>query len=181
MKKIEHPEEIISEREEKLGAIRENFARYSADGGVSEDEFFMESALMAAEVAYDGGDVPVGCAVVREGTLISLAANGREVYRDATYHAECAAISEAGRSLGGWRLVGCTLYVTLEPCAMCAGAIINARVPRVVIGARDVRFGAMGSVTDVTALPLNHKPEVVYGVREDECREILRNFFRERR
>ena len=181
MKKIEHPEEIIAEREERLRVIREDFARYDADSGVGEDEFFMESALLAAEVAADGGDVPVGCAIVRDGTLVALAANGREVYRDATYHAECAAISEAGRRLGGWRLVGCTLYVTLEPCVMCAGAIVNARVPRVVIGARDERFGGMGSVTDVTGLPLNHKPEVTCGVLRKECQEILREFFRERR
>lgn len=181
MKKIEHPEEIIPEREERLGIIREKYARYDGCSGVTEDEYFMACALEAAKVAADGGEVPIGCAIVREGALVSLSANGREVYRDATYHAECEAISEAGRSLGGWRLVGCTLYVTLEPCVMCAGAIVNARVPKVVIGARDERFGGMGSVTDVTAMPLNHKPEVVYGVREDECREILQDFFRERR
>ena len=181
MKKIEHPEEIIPSRETRLSEIREKYARYNDDEACDEDEFFMDCALEAATVAGDGGDVPVGCAVVRDGRLISVSANGREVYRDATYHAECAAISEACNSLGGWRLVGCTMYVTLEPCPMCAGAIVNARVPRVVIGAKDVRFGAMGSLFDLTALPLNHKPETVFGVRENECRELIRDFFRKKR
>ena len=183
MKKIEHPEEIIPEREARLAEVCRKFARYgeSASDGMTEDEFFMSCALEAAKIAGDGGEVPVGCAIVRDGQLISLAANGREVFRDATYHAECAAISSACKSLGGWRLIGCTLYVTLEPCAMCAGAIINARVPRVVIGAKDLRFGAMGSIIDLCDQPFNHKPDVMCGVLGTECRELLQSFFRERR
>ena len=181
MKKIEHPEVILPEREARLAEIREKFACCPSDCGISADDFFMDCALAAASVAGDSGDVPVGCAVVRDGRLISLAANGREVYRDATCHAECAAISEACRALGGWRLVGCTLYVTLEPCPMCAGAIINSRVPRVVVGARDERSGAFGSAVDLCAIPLYQKPELCFGVRENECRAVLQHFFKSRR
>lgn len=181
IKKIENPEEILPSREARLSEIRDKYAEYTPESGLTEDEFFMGCALECASLAADGGEVPVGCAVTKDGRLVSLAANGREVYRDATYHAECAAISEACRALGGWRLVGCTLYVTLEPCPMCAGAIVNARVPRVVIGAKDGRFGAMGSLFDLTALPLNHRPVTVFGVREDECRTVLQDFFKKRR
>lgn len=181
MKKIEHPEEIIPFREEKLHEVAARYAEYFTDDCREADEFFMDCALEAAGVAGEYGEVPVGCAIVRDGRLVSLAANGREVYRDATYHAECAAISEACRILGGWRLVGCTMYVTLEPCPMCAGAIINARIPRVVVGTKDARSGALGSIVDMTSLPLNHKPDIKFGVREEECRGILQKFFRERR
>lgn len=180
MKKIEHPEEIIPVREAAIAAIVEKYAEYSSDGR-TEDEYFMDCALELASVAADGGEVPVGCVIVRDGRIVSVGANGREVYRDATYHAECAAISDACRTLGGWRLIGCTMYVTLEPCPMCAGAVWNARLPRVVIGARDVRSGSMGSVIDLNSYELNHKPDVVFGVREAECAEILRKFFRSRR
>jgi len=179
-KKIEDPSLILPAREEKIEAVRQKYARYENDGR-SEDEFFMDCALALAEIGAEGGEVPVGCVVVRDGAIVSLATNGREVFRDATYHAECAAISAAGRSLGGWRLVGCTLYVTLEPCMMCAGAIWCARVPRVVIGAKDPRSGAMGSVMDMNSYGLNYRPEVVFGVREDSCRAVLQDFFRSRR
>ena len=180
MKKIEHPEEIIPVREAAIAAIVEKYAEYRSDGR-TEDEYFMDCALELASVAADGGEVPVGCVIVRDGRIVSVGANGREVYRDATYHAECAAISEACRTLGGWRLIGCTMYVTLEPCPMCAGAVWNARLPRVVIGTRDVRSGSMGSVIDLNSYELNHKPDVLFGVRGDECAEILRRFFRSRR
>ena len=98
--------------------------------------------------------------------------------KNALLHAETAAIGKACKKLGGWRLIGCTLYVTLEPCAMCAGAIINARIERVVFGAKDKRFGAMGSVCDLTKMPFNHTPEVVSSLMEEECAAILRRFFR---
>lgn len=180
MKKIEHPEEIIPAREAAIAAIAEKYAEY-VGGGQSEDEYFMGCAIELASLAAEGGEVPVGCVIVRDGRIVSVGANGREVYRDATHHAECAAISSACRSLGGWRLIGCTMYVTLEPCMMCAGAAWCARLPRVVIGARDPRSGAMGGAVDINSLGLNHKPEIVFGVREDECAALLRDFFRSRR
>lgn len=181
MKKIENPELIIPHRTAAIDAIEQRYAVYPAGEERSADEYFMDCALELARVAADGGEVPVGCVIVRDGKLISAGANGREVFRDATHHAECAAISSAGRLLGGWRLIGCTLYVTLEPCPMCAGAIWCARVPRVVIGARDPNSGAMGSVIDMTSLGLNHTPEVTFGVRGGECSAILRDFFKKRR
>ena len=182
MKKIEHPEVIIPAREAAISAVKEAFAVYSADSETrTADEFFMDCAIELAKIAGDGGEVPVGCVIVRDGKIGSVGANGREVFRDATYHAEYAAISAACRCLGGWRLIGSTMYVTLEPCPMCAGAAWNARLPRVVIGTRDPRSGAMGSVIDLNSYNLNHKPEITFGVREAECAEILREFFRERR
>ena len=181
MKKIEHPEQILPGRLEAIEAVRKQYEHYDAPSSLTEDEFFMDAALALAKIAADGGEVPVGAVVVRDRTILSLAANGREVYRDATYHAECAAISDACRFLGGWRLIGCTLYVTLEPCPMCAGAIWNARLPRVVIGAKDARSGSLGSVMDLNAYPLNHKPEITFGVREEACRNVLQEFFRSRR
>ena len=183
MKKIEHPEDIIPTREAAICAAAQKYAEYREEcaGGRTEDEFFMDCAIEIGKVAGDGGEVPVGAVVVRDSKIVSVGANGREVYRDATYHAECAAIRAACGSLGGWRTVGCTLYVTLEPCPMCAGAIWNARMPRVVIGARDPRSGAMGSVIDLNSYELNHKPEIVFGVRETECAAILRDFFKKRR
>ena len=183
MKKIENPGDIIPAREAAIAATAEKYAEYSAETscGRTEDEYFMDCALELAAIAGDGGEVPVGCVIVRGGRIVSVGANGREVYRDATYHAECAAISAACRALGGWRAVGCTMYVTLEPCPMCAGAAFNARMPRIVIGARDPRSGAMGSAIDVGAAELNHRPEIVFGVKEAECAELLRRFFRERR
>ena len=144
------------------------------------DEFYMSEAIKLAELARDIDEVPVGALVVRNGEIISTAYNTRESSKCATHHAEILAIEAACRALGGWRLPGVTLYVTMEPCAMCAGAIINARIPRVVYGTRDIRFGAFGSLVDLAKLPLNHTPEVVGGVLEKETRELLSNYFKEK-
>jgi tRNA(adenine34) deaminase len=142
----------------------------------------MEVAIEQARGAEAHGDVPIGAAVFRDGRLLARAGNERELRRDPTAHAELLAIRAAAAELGGWRLPGTTLFVTLEPCAMCAGAIVLARVPRVVFGAPDPKAGAAGSVLDVLAEPaLNHRPEVVAGVREAECAALLRDFFASRR
>ena len=145
------------------------------------DEYFMGEAIKLALLAKDADEVPVGALVVRDGEIISTAYNTREASKCATHHAEILAIEGACRALGGWRLPGVTLYVTMEPCAMCAGAIINARIPRVVYGTRDIRFGAFGSLIDLAKVPLNHTPEVVGGVLEEETRELLSNYFKEKR
>lgn len=141
----------------------------------------MREAMRLAEEARELDEVPVGAIAVRDGEIIARAYNTRECSKCATHHAEILAIEGACRALGGWRLPGVTLYVTMEPCAMCAGAIINARIPRVVYGAPDLRFGAFGSLIDLSEIPLNHKPEVTGGVLGDECREMLSNYFRAKR
>lgn len=142
----------------------------------------MEVALEEARKAETHGDVPIGAAIFRDGELLAKAGNERELRRDPTAHAEILAIRAASEVLGGWRLPGTTLYVTLEPCAMCAGAIVLARIPTVVIGTPDPKAGAAGSVLDVLREPaLNHRPEVVTGIREAECAALLRNFFASRR
>ncbi len=142
----------------------------------------MDRALEQARRAQAHGDVPIGAAIFREGEPLAEAGNERELRRDPTAHAEILAIRAAAAALGGWRLPGTTLYVTLEPCAMCAGAIVLARIPTVVIGAPDPKAGAAGSVLDVLAEPaLNHRPEVIAGVREEECAILLREFFAARR
>jgi tRNA(adenine34) deaminase len=142
----------------------------------------MGMALERARRAEEHGDVPIGAAILRDGEPLALAGNERELRRDPTAHAEILAIRAAAEALGGWRLPGTTLYVTLEPCAMCAGAIVLARIPTVVIGTPDPKAGAAGSVLDVLAEPaLNHRPDVVRGVREAECADLLRAFFAARR
>ena len=145
------------------------------------EEEYMSEALREAEKAAEVGEVPVGCVIVRDGKVIARAGNRRENGKCALDHAEIIAIEEACRTLGGWRLPGCTLYVTLEPCPMCAGAIINARIPRVVFGAYDKKAGAFGSVIDLNAYPLNHHPEIVSGVSESECASAISEFFRKKR
>jgi tRNA(adenine34) deaminase len=142
----------------------------------------MEIALEEARKAESHDDVPIGAAVLRDGEVLARAGNERELRRDPTAHAEMLAIQAAAEALGGWRLPGTTLYVTLEPCAMCAGAIVLARIPQVVYGTRDPKAGAAGSVLDVLREPaLNHRPEVIAGVREAECALLLREFFASRR
>jgi tRNA(adenine34) deaminase len=142
----------------------------------------MGLALEQARRAEAHGDVPIGAAILRDGEPLAAAGNERELRRDPTAHAEILAIRAAATALGGWRLPGTTLYVTLEPCAMCAGAIVLARIPTVVIGTADPKAGAAGSVLDVLAEPaLNHRPEVIAGIREDECANLLRQFFNARR
>ncbi|MGI8802722.1 MAG: tRNA adenosine(34) deaminase TadA [Solirubrobacteraceae bacterium] len=146
------------------------------------DEHFMRLALREAERALDHDDVPVGAVVVRDGEVIGAAANERERRQDPTAHAEMIALREAARRVGGWRLIDCVLYVTLEPCAMCAGAIVLARVPRVVFGTSDPKAGAAGSVLDVLAEPrLNHRPKVAGGLLAAEAAALLRAFFASRR
>ncbi len=175
-----------AERERRCSAILEKYAdsaSYAADLSEAErDEYFMRAALDLAHAAALDGEVPVGCVIAdKNHNIIAGDYNGRETFRDALYHAESSAIGKASEKLGGWRLVGCTLYVTLEPCPMCSGACWAARVPRVVIGAKDARAGAMGSLINLNSYPLNHKPEVRFGVLEKECRAVLQDFFSRRR
>ena len=139
-----------------------------------------EALLLAREAAADG-EVPVGCVITLEDRIVGRGRNRREKGKTALAHAELEAIGEACRTLGGWRLWRCTLYVTLEPCPMCAGAIINARIPRVVYGAPDAKAGSCGSLTNLFALPYNHRPAVTAGVCEAEAKELLQNFFRKLR
>lgn len=146
-----------------------------------EDVDYMREALREAEIAYELGEVPVGAVLVRDGEIITRAHNTRETAFSAIAHAEITAIATACEVLHGWRLDGCTLYVTLEPCPMCAGAIINARIPRVVFGATDASMGAMGSVLRLTRYPLSFTPLVSSGVLASECGAILTRFFREQR
>ena len=145
---------------------------------MTQDERFMTEALLLAAEAAAEGEVPIGCVVTLDDTIVGRGRNGRETGKNALHHAEILAIDEACRTLGGWRLPGCRLYVTLEPCPMCAGAIINARIPTVVYGARDPKAGSLSSVVNLFELPYNHKPQVISGVLEEQCGEILRSFFR---
>ena len=146
------------------------------------DEYFMRLALREAERALEHDDVPIGCVVVHNGELIAAAPNERELRGDPTAHAEVLALREASAKLGTWRLLDTVLYVTLEPCAMCAGAIVLARVPRVIYGAPDPKAGAAGSVLDVLGEPrLNHRPEVAGGLLAPESSALLVNFFASRR
>jgi tRNA(adenine34) deaminase len=146
------------------------------------DEYYMRLALREAEQAIEHDDVPIGCVIVRGGEVIAAARNERELRGDPTAHAEILALREASRQMAGWRLLDTVLYVTLEPCAMCAGAIVLARVPRVVYAAPDPKAGAAGSVLDVLGEPqLNHRPEVAGGLLADEGGELLRQFFASRR
>lgn len=141
----------------------------------------MSAAAEAAKKCEESDDVPVGAVIVRNGEIIAVGYNCREREHDATCHAETEAIRKACRVLGGWHLTGCEMYVTLEPCPMCAGAIVNSRIDRVVIGAREPKGGAFGSALDLNSAPLNHKPEIEFGVMEEECSEMLRSFFRKKR
>ncbi len=149
---------------------------------VRSDEDGMRAALRAARAAAEADEVPVGCVVVHDGIVIGRGHNQTETLQDATAHAEIVAIGAASSALGSWRLTDCTLYVTLEPCAMCAGAIVLARVPRLVYGAFDPKAGACGSVLDVIHEPrLNHRVEVVPGVLAPDCGDLLREFFAAKR
>jgi tRNA(adenine34) deaminase len=146
------------------------------------DEYFMRLALREAERALEHDDVPVGCVIAHEGEVLAAAPNERELRADPTAHCEILAVREAARALGHWRLAGTVMYVTLEPCAMCAGAVVLARVPRVVYGAEDPKAGAAGSVLNVLAEPkLNHRPDVAGGLLAEESAALLRQFFTVRR
>ncbi len=142
------------------------------------NEQYMRLALALAKEAADEGEVPVGAVVVKDGEVIGRGRNRREIGKNALAHAEIEAIDEACRTLGGWRLSGCRLYVTLEPCPMCAGAIINARIDEVIYGTVDPKAGSCHSLVDLFALPYNHKPLSRSGVLEEECRQVLKDFFR---
>ena len=146
-----------------------------------QDVFYMDAALALAAEAAAEGEVPVGCVIVRGDEIVGRGRNRREVGKNALAHAELEAISDACKTLGGWRLWECTLYVTLEPCPMCAGAIINARIPRVVYGASDAKAGSCGSVCNLFSMAYNHHPVVESGVREEECAAQLKQFFQELR
>ena len=142
-----------------------------------DDLYFMDRALELAREAAAAGEVPVGCVIVRKGEIVGTGRNRREQGRSALAHAEIEAIEQACRTLGGWRLWECTLYVTLEPCPMCAGAIINARIPRVVYGASDSKFGACHSVCSLFSMAFNHHPTVEAGIREEEAAGLMTEFF----
>lgn len=148
---------------------------------MDQNEIYMSEAMREAELAEKIDEVPIGAVIVRDGKIIARAHNRRETDKCATAHAEMLAIEEACRTLGGWRLPGAVMYVTLEPCAMCAGAIINARIEKVVYGASDIRFGALGSLINLAELPFNHIPEVVSGILQPECKNILSEYFRRKR
>ena len=141
-------------------------------------ETYMREALALADDAADIGEAPIGCVIVKDGKIVGRGKNTRESEKSALGHAELAAISDACKTLGGWRLFDCDLYVTLEPCPMCAGAIINARISRVIFGASDPKAGSCGSVINLFDLPYNHKPEIISGILRDECSEKLTNFFK---
>lgn len=142
---------------------------------------FMQEALLLAKEAAAAGEVPVGCVITLGDRIVGRGKNSRETGKNALGHAELAAIDEACRTLGGWRLWQCTLYVTLEPCPMCAGAIINARIPRVVYGAADKKAGSCGSVCDLFSMAYNHHPKCEGGVLAEECMELLQEFFQQLR
>ena len=143
-----------------------------------DNEYFMDQAIALAREATLEGEVPVGAVVVLGDRIVGTGRNRREKSKNALAHAEIEAINEACRTLGGWRLWQCDMYVTLEPCPMCTGAIINSRIKRLVYGASDNKAGSCGSVVNLFELPYNHKPEIVSGVKKDECAELLSEFFK---
>src|SRR5215813_4392479 len=146
------------------------------------DHYFMGEALRQAARAYEAEEVPVGAVIVREGRIIARAFNQVELLKDATAHAEMLALTQAEATVGDWRLTDCTLYVTKEPCPMCAGAVVHVRLSRVVYGASDPKAGAAGTAMNLLQFPtLNHRCEITSGVREPECRQLLKAFFAEQR
>lgn len=146
------------------------------------DDYFMGEALRQAAKAYEKGEVPVGAVVVRAGRIIARASNQVETLKDATAHAEMLVLTQAQNALGDWRLTDCTLYVTKEPCPMCAGAVVHTRLARVVFGVSDPKAGAAGSALNLLQFPtLNHRCEITSGLRLEECRALLQNFFHEQR
>lgn len=172
-----YPDPVISEPESEIPRSQTEVPRDEGD-----DERMMRLALDAAREAQGHDDVPIGAVIARGGTPLAIAGNRREIDRDPTAHAELIAIREAAANLGGWRLPETTLYVTLEPCAMCAGAIVLARIPRVVFGATDPKAGAAGSIMNILDDPaLNHRPRVESGLLATSCGDLLRSFFASRR
>lgn len=142
------------------------------------DVYFMKRALERAKAAAIVGEVPIGAIIVKDGQIIASGRNMRENKKNALKHAEIIAIDRACKKIGAWRLIDCTLYVTMEPCPMCAGAIVNSRIKRVVFGCYDQKAGAMGSVFNIADFPLNHKFEITGGILKDECADILSDFFK---
>ena len=162
--------------------IRNTSIAQMAEIDLTSDDYFMGEALRQARMAYEAGEVPVGAVIVREGKIIARAHNQVELLKDPTAHAEILAITQTANALGDWRLDGTTLFITKEPCPMCAGAIVLSRVKRLVFGVRDDRAGGAGSVFAITsATGLNHTVEVVAGTKADDARQLLQDFFRERR
>lgn len=152
------------------------------DNPLQPHDHWMRAALRQAEIAADADEVPVGAIVLRDGRIIAEAYNQRETLNDPTAHAEMLAITQAAAALGSWRLTGCTLYVTLEPCPMCAGAIVQARIPTVIYGTTDPKAGACHTLYQITEDPrLNHRAAVLGGVLQDECRFLLQDFFARQR
>jgi tRNA(adenine34) deaminase len=145
---------------------------------MNSDEYFMAEALKLAKISRDEREVPVGALIVKDGILVSAGRNRRELGKNALYHAEIEAINNACKKLNSWRLTGCAIYVTLEPCPMCAGAIINSRIERLIYGASDYKSGSCGSVINLFDYPYNHSPEVTSGVLHKECSSILTDFFK---
>lgn len=147
---------------------------------MTENEF-MKAAIKMAIEAYDDGDVPVGAVIVRDNIIVAKGRNRREKEKNALLHAEIDAINNACKTLGGWRLWNCEIYVTLEPCPMCAGAIINAHIPQVYFGAYDFKNGSCGTITNLFEMPYNFKPKCTGGIMADECSALLKNFFKKLR
>lgn len=145
------------------------------------DNIYMKKAIALAMESEKEGEVPVGAVIVKNGEIIACGRNRRETEKNALCHAEIEAINNACKALGGWRLFDCDLYVTLEPCPMCAGAIINSRIKTVYFGAYDNKAGSFGSVADFNRIPYNHKPEIIEGVMEKECSKLLSDFFKKLR
>ena len=146
-----------------------------------QDRIYLQAALVLAKQAGEMGEIPVGAVLVRNGQILSQAHNRREIDHSATAHAEILCIEQACKALGHWRLSDCTLYVTLEPCPMCAGAILNARIGRVVYALPDAKSGCFGSVMQMDAFPFNHKPKIASGLMQQEVRDLMQDFFRARR
>lgn len=148
---------------------------------INNDKFYMKKALQLAKEARDNGEVPVGAVIVKNDKIIGIGKNSRETDKNALAHAEIIAIKKACENIGSWRLDDCTLYVTLEPCPMCAGAIINSRITRLVFGSFDEKAGSCGSVINLLDCPFNHRPVVTYGILKEECSELLSSFFNDLR
>ncbi len=144
---------------------------------MTQEETFMRAALKEAQKAGLEGEVPIGCVIVKDGKIIARGRNARERKKNALHHAEIVAIDKACKRLGGWRLWQCELYVTLEPCPMCAGAIIHSRIKKVHVAAKDPKGGALGGVVDLMEYPFNHKPEITFGLYEDAAKSLLKQFF----
>lgn len=164
------------------GKLRKMTGLRAAGSSLSEDERYMREAVKQAKKAYALGEVPIGCVIVHGGRIIGRGYNRRNTDRNTLSHAEITAIKKAGKVIGDWRLEECTLYVTLEPCQMCAGAIVQARIPKVVMACMNPKAGCAGSILNILDMPeFNHQVETVRGVLEEECAAMLRNFFKELR